>query len=251
MFSFVKKCWSSVVNSISNSVVEYFGNKDSQYLCGGMKPLFRGSLHEFVSYFIFPVYAYLLFFISDDILSFVSSTILVLSTFSSYFSSYMYHRINWRYVEIEKFIQKIDKACIYFNISGSYSICAILLLPYYKSIPFLCLSWFLCYRGIYNLICKNRDSVVNYLLPGSVICFILPDVISILPTHELYCILMNFVCYILGTYIYVYKKLDIFPHVFGYHEVFHVFITIGGLLTMYVSYNITYRHNFNNNIPIL
>ncbi|MGB8647878.1 MAG: hemolysin III family protein, partial [Anaerolineae bacterium] len=53
--------------------------------------------------------------------------------------------------------------------------------------------------------------------------------IGVLPAGALFWLLLGGVVFTLGAVVYATKKFDFFPNVFGFHEVWHIFVLVGCL----------------------
>ena len=56
----------------------------------------------------------------------------------------------------------------------------------------------------------------------------MPALVGTLGTTNLLLLMAGGVLYIVGAITYALRRPDPIPSVFGYHEVFHVFVVIGG-----------------------
>jgi hemolysin III len=68
-----------------------------------------------------------------------------------------------------------------------------------------------------------------YLIMGWLAVFGLKEMLTTMPAGALIWLLMGGFFYSVGAVIYITRKMDFFPGVFGFHEVWHIFVVLGCL----------------------
>jgi hemolysin III len=64
---------------------------------------------------------------------------------------------------------------------------------------------------------------------GWVVVLALPAFLAVLPWIAPAMLLLGGVLYTIGAVIYARKKPDPFPRIWGYHEIFHLFVIFGSI----------------------
>jgi hemolysin III len=68
-----------------------------------------------------------------------------------------------------------------------------------------------------------------YLLMGWMAIFGLDEMIEAMPTGALAWLLAGGILFSLGAVIYILKRPNFVPGIFGFHEIWHVFVVLGAL----------------------
>ena len=133
----------------------------------------------------------------------------------------------------ERRLRKFDHAAIYVLIAGTYTpIC----LNFFSGLlqwGFLALIWGMALAGVVvKLFVINAPRWVTagiYLVMGWMAVLVIKPMLAVVPTGGLLWMLAGGLLYTVGAVIYITKKLDFIPGVFGFHEVWHVFVTLAAL----------------------
>ena len=133
----------------------------------------------------------------------------------------------------ERRLRKFDHAAIYVLIAGTYTpIC----LNFFSGLlqwGFLALIWAMALAGVVvKLFVINAPRWVTagiYLVMGWMAVLVIKPMLAVVPTGGLLWMLAGGVLYTVGAVIYITKKLDFRPGVFGFHEMWHVFVTLAAL----------------------
>ena len=161
---------------------------------------------------------------------FVAFLIFGISMFLLYTSSSLYHLLPVSESVIQK-LRKLDHSMIYVLIAGTYTpICLILLDGGWRWGLFSAI-WGLTAIGIIQkLFWMNAPrwlSTVFYLLMGWLAVIIFPKIYYLMPFGAFMWILIGGAAYTLGAIIYAIKKPDPLPNIFGFHEIWHLFVMAG------------------------
>lgn len=207
-----------------------FNKYHRHYADGEIKPLFRGILH-LICLFICPITILPLLYYCNSFLEFISILIYKLSVFTCLFFSSIFHIGNWS-LETEKKLQMLDHAgiilvttfswapigCIYlFNTSFIYVVPIITIILFY-----------------YNGFISSEYRILCYLISGGIFINYIELIYLSLTFSEILFVILTFIQYLFALYIYNTKSFDFIPEIFGYHEVFHIFI-VGGFITTYLT----------------
>ena len=192
-----------------------------------LKPRLRGWLHT---------YAALASLVSGASLVIVAaalrgaeagiSTAIYAVTFTLLFgTSALYHRYPWQ-PAAHSLMKRADHSMIFVFIAGSYTPIAALALPRSSGSVVLGVVWIGALLGV-TLKCLWPNAprwltVPCYVALGWVAVFVLPDLLRNGGVAALVLTAIGGLVYTLGGVVYAIKRPDPFPHVFGFHEVFHL-----------------------------
>mmetsp|Transcript_1390 Transcript_1390/g.1890 ORF Transcript_1390/g.1890 Transcript_1390/m.1890 type:complete len:273 (+) Transcript_1390:135-953(+) len=220
---------------------EYHPSKEKLYREGRHKPLLRGVLHE-IQFVCWPIYAYLLLKGLHRPKSLFAGWLFLLSYAICFGSSSQYHRRKWWSNEAEKFMQRLDYCGIFFIICGSYSVPSLLLLGETGKMV-LCVMWSGCLYGCWRVLVQNSTSnTVAYIIVGSSLFPWISELLKELTDFEAYCAGISWTLLFIAVLIFSSGKCDLSPNIFGYHEVFHVFISSASIFTYLCTYSIIRRY---------
>lgn len=150
-----------------------------------------------------------------------------------YTTSSLYHSVPWRPVWKARF-QQLDHSMILVLIAGSYTPFAVNVLDGGWRIGTLIGVWTAAVVGIVQKFAWPRVrvwfTITLATLMGWAALAILPQMARSLSTRALVLVLAGGVAYTIGMIAFATKRPRLFPRVFSYHEVFHVFVVIGSVL---------------------
>ncbi|MBI2758272.1 MAG: hemolysin III family protein [Chloroflexi bacterium] len=129
--------------------------------------------------------------------------------------------------------RKLDHAAIYLLIAGTYTpISAIMFTGFWKW-GLLAIVWSLAVIGIvvkmFIIKAPRWITAGVYLVMGWLSLAAIGEMLRVLPVGALVWLLTGGVIYTLGAIVYITKKLDFVPGVFGFHEVWHIFVILAAL----------------------
>ncbi len=127
-----------------------------------------------------------------------------------------------------RWLRKIDHAAIYGLIAGTYTpLCYVLFSGFWKT-GLLSLVWMVAVVGMivkFFYINKSDWGFVGlYLALGWLSILGTAEIFRVLPAGGLFWLLGGGALYTVGAIIVASKKMDFIPGVFGYHEVWHIFV---------------------------
>jgi len=164
----------------------------------------------------------------------ISLLIYGLSLVLQFGASAAYHMVNARPKVVETF-RKIDHSSIYILIAGTYTpLCYNMFTGFWKW-GMLTIIWSLALIGItvkIKIFVIKAPRWVNagvYILMGWLSLFAIQEMLVRMPTGALFWLALGGVIYTLGALVYITKKFDFVPGVFGFHEVWHIFVILGAL----------------------
>lgn len=130
-------------------------------------------------------------------------------------------------------LRKFDHSAIYVLIAGTYTPICINFFTGWLRWGFLALIWGIALAGvIVKLFVINAPRWVTagvYLVMGWMAVLVVKPMLQSMPAAALWWMLAGGLTYSIGAVIYITKKLDFWPGVFGFHEVWHVFVSLAAL----------------------
>jgi hemolysin III len=153
------------------------------------------------------------------------------SVFLLFSMSAAYHRITWSLIARAR-MRRVDHACIFTLIAGSYTPICLLALPEAEGSQFLVLVWLGAALGMLRVFLWVRAprlvTAAPYLLLGWLAIFYVPALREGMTTLQFRLLFAGGMTYSIGSLAYVLKRPEPVPGVFGHHEVFHLFTIIAG-----------------------
>jgi hemolysin III len=154
-----------------------------------------------------------------------------LSLLALYSTSASYHLLT-KSMKSQRTMQQIDHAMVYVLIAGSYTPVCLLALPRHVGIPFLVCIWIAAAVGMGLKISWKAKRVGHalYLIIGWAALVILPWAYNRAGFTSLLLYALGGVVYTVGAVLFYLQKPKLIPHIFGFHEVWHVFTVVAGIL---------------------
>lgn len=152
------------------------------------------------------------------------------SLFLLFAASAGYHAVNGGPKTVAV-LRKLDHSAIYLLIAGTYTpICANAFSGFWQW-GLLAVIWALAFAGIgvkLFVIDAPRWVVAGvYVVMGWLSVFAIGEMLAVLPLPVMLWLLAGGIIYTAGAAVYVTKRLDFFPGVLGFHEVWHIFVLLG------------------------
>jgi hemolysin III len=153
-----------------------------------------------------------------------------LSLVCLYTVSSLYHSVPWSQVWKQRF-QRIDHSMIYVLIAGPYTPIAAIILDGWLRWAALGTVWGIAAVGTAQKTfwpqLGHWFSVPLQVIQGWLALLLLAPLSQRLPWPAISLLLLGGILYTLGMVAYATKRPRLWPHVFSYHEVFHVFVVAG------------------------
>jgi hemolysin III len=147
-------------------------------------------------------------------------------------ASATYHLVNAR-PTIIAWLRKMDHTSIYLLIAGSYTPICVHFFTGFWSNGFLAIIWGMALVGIIVKLFVIRAprwvTAGIYLLMGWLSILAVGEMLTRMPAQALVWLALGGLAYTLGAIVYILKKPDFIPGVFGFHEVWHIFVILGCL----------------------
>ncbi|MGD2058258.1 MAG: hemolysin III family protein [Anaerolineales bacterium] len=153
-----------------------------------------------------------------------------LTLFLMFASSSAYHSITAR-PETMLLLKKFDHTAIYLLIAGSYTPICLHFFQGFWRWPFLAIIWSLALAGVMLklfLIHTPRWITAGlYLMLGWLSVFAFGEILRSFPPGALIWLVLGGFFFTVGALVYTFKKPDLVPGRFGFHELWHIFVILG------------------------
>ena len=130
-----------------------------------------------------------------------------------------------------RILRKLDHTAIYLLIAGTYTPICLLFLSGFWHFGLLIIIWSLALIGIIiKLFIINAPRWVTagiYLVMGWLCVMASGEMLHTMSPAALAWLVTGGLFYTVGAIIYITKKMDFKPGVFGFHEVWHIFVILG------------------------
>jgi hemolysin III len=129
------------------------------------------------------------------------------------------------------FLRKLDHAAIYILIAGSYTpVCLHFFTGFWRD-GLLAIVWALAVIGIvvklFVIRAPRWATAGIYLLMGWMSVAALREIVRTFPTGALVWLVIGGLFYTAGAIVYILKRPDPRPGIFGFHEIWHLFVIAG------------------------
>lgn len=162
----------------------------------------------------------------------ISMLIFGLSMLELYTISALYHIGRWS-TRPARVLRTIDHANIFVMIAGTYTPLCFNLLSGWLRITLLAVIWSLAALGVSLALLTLRlprwITTALYIGMGWVVVLALPAFLAVIPWYAVATLVLGGILYTLGAVVYARKRPNPFPRVFGFHEIFHLFVIAGSI----------------------
>jgi hemolysin III len=192
-----------------------------------VKPRLRGVSHEW-AFFASLFFGAALILLASTPKATLAVAIYAVSLSALFGTSALYHRVNWERPNARRWMRRLDHSMIFFLIAGTYTPFALLALDGALATAILVVVWVGAIAGaIVEMIWIEHPkwaSVLIYMSLGwvAVICF--PALWSSLGVAGAMLLIAGGALYTAGAIVYAIQRPNPNPAIFGYHEVFHLFV---------------------------
>ena len=132
--------------------------------------------------------------------------------------------------KVIEILRKVDHSAIYLLIAGTYTPFCINAFTGFWKWGLLSIIWSLAIIGVgIKVFIVRAPRWVNagvYLLMGWLVISAVQEMLNTLPAGALTWLIAGGVIYTLGAIIYITKKMDFKPGIFGFHDVWHIFVIL-------------------------
>ena len=204
------------------------------------KPLLRGYIHQEAFFVALGACAVMVSKSSTPIML-TASIVYTAGLLLMFGISAIYHRPHWE-PEPRKLMKRLDHSAIFILIAGTATPICLLALPEKAGLQFLIINWSVAFAGVLQSIFWVKApkflTALLYVVMGWLAVPYLSELKASLGMTKVILIIAGGIIYILGAVFYATKKPKLVPHIFGYHEFFHVFTVIAAALHFIVIYQL-------------
>ena len=200
-----------------------------------VKPVLRGVFHE-VGFFLVLVLSVPLALTADGGKARLAAIVFSACLAACFGASALYHRPTWR-PPIRAWLARLDHAGVFLLIAGTYTPFGLLVMSEGWAVPVLTIVWagalVATLLKLFWFGAPKWVSAAIGLALGWVSLAAFSQLLK-LPLPGLVLVIVGGLLYTLGALVYAYRRPNPVPHVFGYHEVFHV-LTLGAVSCQYAA----------------
>lgn len=192
-----------------------------------VKPKLRGVSHEW-AFFMSLGFGVALIVLAESPKATLAVAIYAISLSALFGTSALYHRVNWSRPQVRQWMRRLDHSMIFVLIAGTYTPFALLVLQGTLAMTILAVVWVGAIAGaIVEMIWIDHPkwaSALIYLALGWVAVAAFPDLwVQMGPAGTLL-VAVGGLLYTAGAVVYAIQRPNPSPAIFGYHEVFHLFV---------------------------
>jgi hemolysin III len=210
-----------------------FGTADLQHIVDAdtaTKPLLRGRLHQLCALASLPLGARL---VADAGADHRAAAVTYAATWTAMFTtSAAYHRLAHS-ATARRRMRRADHSMIFVHIGGTATSLGLLSLTPMVALLVLAAVWSGVAGGVgvkvTRLVEGGSAGSWMYAVLGGTQAVAMPLISASLEVGQVLLLIASGVAYGVGAVLFFRKRLDLFPRVFGYHEVWHCFTLVGGL----------------------
>jgi hemolysin III len=192
-----------------------------------VKPRLRGVSHEW-AFFVSLGFGAALILLAKTPKATLAVAIYAVSLSALLGTSALYHRVDWKRPEIRLRMRRLDHSMIFFLIAGTYTPFALLALNGALATAILIVVWIGAIAGaVVESVWIDHPKWVAaliYLSLGWVAIAAFPALWSSIGVGGSLLIAAGGLLYTAGAVVYATQRPNPNPAIFGYHEVFHLFV---------------------------
>lgn len=155
-----------------------------------------------------------------------------LSLVTLFTASAVYHLVRMPNADSSRW-RKFDHAAIYVLIAGTYTPICLNFFSGFLQRGFLVFIWVFALVGVvvklFIIKAPRWVTAGIYLIMGWMAILVIKPMLVAIPIAGLLWMLAGGLLYTIGAVIYITRKFDFVPGIFGFHEVWHVFVTLAAL----------------------
>lgn len=190
------------------------------------RPRLRGVFHQY-AFYVAVVAGVLLVVLADSGRERLAMCVYAVALASMFGVSAVYHRVTWRSPEVRKWMRRLDHSTILLLIAGTYTPFALLAFDGWLADALLVVVWAGAGAGlVLNLLWVDAPTWVTalvFIALGWVGAVAVPELLEFGIAPALL-VFAGGALYTVGALAYAFKRPNPRPHVFGYHEIFHLLV---------------------------
>ena len=192
-----------------------------------VKPKLRGVSHEW-AFFLSLGFGVALIVLAKTPKATFAVAIYAVSLSALFGTSALYHRVNWTRPDVRMRMRRLDHSMIFFLIAGTYTPFALLALHGALASAILIVVWIGAIAGaIVEMVWIDHPKWVAaliYLSLGWVAVVAFPELWTSMGVGGALLVAVGGLLYTAGAVVYATQRPNPNPAIFGYHEVFHLFV---------------------------
>jgi hemolysin III len=192
-----------------------------------VKPRLRGVSHEW-AFFISLGLGAVLIIAAKTPKATLAVAIYAVSLSALFGTSALYHRVDWKRPDVRRWMRRLDHSMIFVLIAGTYTPFALLVLEGALADAILVVVWVGAAIGtIVETVWIEHPKWVAalvYLSMGWVAVVAFPGLWDEIGVGGTLLVAAGGLLYTIGAVVYATQRPNPNPRVFGYHEVFHLFV---------------------------
>ena len=204
------------------------------------KPLLRGTFHQ-AMFFIAVGACPLLIIKSNNAYEYVATAIYSSAVMMMFGFSALYHKFDWKTLT-KRIMRKLDHIGIFIMIAGTATPFALLITPWPDGLILLVLIWCVALLGALQIIyLPNINTLFNVVVYVSMSIVIFPYLLkmfNVFTVANSVLMILGIILYIIGAASFGFQYPKLSPKIFGYHEVWHSFVSVAAILHFIVIYSI-------------
>ncbi len=181
---------------------------------------------------------------SSSVPGIVTALIYGFSIIFLFLASSLYHTFKKEENEVS-FWRKMDRLAIFFMIAGTYTPICYFCLDGSWRWTMIVLQWGLVCFGVFSQLFFPRAPrslyAGIYLAMGWLAIFPIRQILNNMSTAQIVLLFSGGLAFTVGGIIYAIKRPRFFPGVFGFHELFHVTVLLGGALHYAMIYRVYFE----------
>jgi hemolysin III len=194
-----------------------------------VKPRLRGVSHEW-AFFVSLFLGAGLIVAADTPKATLAVAVYAVSLSALLGTSALYHRVNWRRPGVRKWMRRLDHSMIFFLIAGTYTPFALLVLDGPLADAVLAVVWIGAVAGaVVEIVWIEHPKWVAalvYISLGWIAVIPFPALWNEMGAAGTLLVAAGGLLYTAGAVVYATQRPDPNPPVFGYHEIFHLFVIL-------------------------
>jgi hemolysin III len=194
-----------------------------------VKPRLRGVSHEW-AFFVSLGLGAALVVAADTPEATLAVAIYAVSLSALLGTSALYHRVDWKRPDVRRWMRRLDHSMIFFLIAGTYTPFALLALDGALADAILIAVWVGAVAGaVVEIIWIEHPkwvAAIVYLSLGWIAVVPFPKLWSEMGAAGTLLVAAGGLLYTAGAVVYATQRPNPNPRVFGYHEIFHLFVIL-------------------------
>jgi hemolysin III len=192
-----------------------------------VKPKLRGVSHQW-AFFVSLVLGATLIVLAKTPKATFAVAVYAISLSALLGTSALYHRVDWKRSSVRLWMRRLDHSMIFFLIAGTYTPFALLVLHGALASAILLVVWVGAIAGaIVEMVWIHHPKWVAaliYMSLGWVAAVAFPELWSAIGVAGTLLVAAGGLLYTAGAVVYATQRPNPNPAIFGYHEVFHLFV---------------------------